>query len=110
MTFTKIHIYYRLQYQNTYLLLRSFGWSKCEVSKLFAVDRKAFEKQLSFLLGNNENGMLSSLNQEKQQLLSQKKQSLVSLNKHPKLYDSEQISIQFFKIFIYVDNFKKLHH
>lgn len=97
---------YRSQCQNTYSLLRAFGWSKCKVSKLFAVDHKAFEKQLSLPLGNNENGRPPTLNEEQQQLLFQKIQSLLSANKHPTLYDIEQISIQMFQKFVSVDTLR----
>ncbi len=97
---------YRSQCQNTYTLLRTFGWSKCKVAKLFAVDHKAFEKQLSLPLENNENGRPPLLNEEEQQLLFQKIQSLLASNKHPTLYDIEQISIQTFKKFVSVDTLR----
>lgn len=70
------------------------------------MDHKAFEKQLSLPLGNNENGRPPTLNEEQQQLLFQKIQSLLSANKHPTLYDIEQISIQMFQKFVSVDTLR----
>lgn len=59
---------YRSQCHNAFMIMKTFKWSVCKVSKLFGVDHKAFEKQLSLQVEQRENGRLPSLSDKEQQI------------------------------------------
>lgn len=50
------------------MILKKFKWSVCKVSKLFDVDHKALEKQLSMQVEQRENSRSPSLDYKEKQI------------------------------------------
>ena len=99
---------YRSQCHNAYRILSNFGWSKCKTARLFGVDHKALEKQLSLPLESNENGRPPLLDDEEKQILINKIHALIASKNHPTLYDVQQITIQLFQKIISIDTLRNI--
>lgn len=97
---------YRTQVHVAYFYLSNYGWKKTKLAKLFNVDHKAIEKQLSLPLVSNENGRPPLLNCEQQLVLIQTVIELNNTKIYPTLYDIEQITIEMFKKLISIDTIR----
>lgn len=94
---------YRSQCYATYTIL---GWSKNIVAKLFSVDHKALEKQLSLPLTSNNIGRPISLNSSEIIDLENEVRKQISDHNCPTLYDLEQYIISKFKKLVTPDTIR----
>lgn len=97
---------YRSQCYATYTFLHTLGWSKNKVAKLFSVDHKALEKQLSLPLTSNNIGRPTSLNSSEIIDLVNEVRRQISDHNCPTLYDLEQYIISKFKKLVTPDTIR----
>lgn len=97
---------YRTQCHIAFHYLKNFGWSVNKISRLFGIDHKALEKQLSLPIELNPNGRPQLLNQEEINTL------LLQIDIYhreclcPTLYDIQQFIISSFKKVISIDTLR----
>ena len=85
---------YREQCHAVWNFLGFFGWSKNKCARLFNVDHKAFEKQISLPLDIQQPGRPKFLTESEINLLIEEVKRLIANGEYPTLYDMVQYIIE----------------